>query len=44
VANDEEQAALMYRLADDQGNSSVDGIGVTKDEREAVHWYRLAAD
>jgi TPR repeat protein len=40
-------------LAADQGNANAqsnlgvcykNGTGVTKDEREAVRWYRLAAD
>jgi TPR repeat protein len=49
----EAEAAKLYRLAADQGNTDGQyslgvcyeyGRGVTKDEEEAVGWYRLAAE
>jgi TPR repeat protein len=40
LAADRGHANAQYNL----GVCYANGTGVTKDEREAIHWYRLAAD
>ena len=53
VARNEEQAAIWYRRAADQGHGKAqfalgqayeEGRGVKQDREAALHWYRRAAD